>query len=210
MGRGGRVGCGYHHSAPARGRLVLGAVALGVVVLGISNTSCRPYYCFLLHVTVYRTARELGKPLWFFSRSCTVASVQQRGPRQGLCPTPEAPRSPAESTNYSPRPLPGQLTRWGRRHKSLAPAPLPKHRRPVCKSGPVTGAETPGPHAPTAREREPPRAHAPTCEHLAGPWGTLNTSGRPVHCRLRPASRGPACVSAVPKWPPRLPGEGPP
>jgi len=56
-----------------RPRLVLGAVALGVVVLGISNTSCRPYYCFLLHVTVYRTARELGKPLRFFSRSCTVA-----------------------------------------------------------------------------------------------------------------------------------------
>ena len=53
-----------------RPRLVLG---LGVVVLGISNTSCRPYYCFLLHVTVYRTARELGKPLRFFSRSRTVA-----------------------------------------------------------------------------------------------------------------------------------------
>ena len=141
-------------------------------------------------------------------RLIPVATMDQqnvRSPQRGPRPTPEAPQCPVGHAHHCTQPTTDLLTQRDRPLRSAPPNPT---KRPVHKSGPVTGAEPPGPCAPTAREREMPRAHAPTRKHLAGPRGTLNTSGRLEHHRLRPAALGPARVSAVPKQPSRLPRMG--
>ena len=94
--------------------------------------------------------------------------------------------------------------------KSLTPGPPPKHRRPVRKSGPATGAEPPGPCAPTTREWETPRAMSPDprtpCQasgdvkHLRTPGTPSTQAGRPwAGSRQRSARRPPDSRERVPR-----------
>ena len=89
----------------------------------------------------------------------------------------------------------------------------PTHRDPSAKVSLPQGRRRWGlvPQLPGSGRRRGPQAHgpqAPTCDHLAGPRGTINNSGRLVHRRHRLATAGSRQRSA---WQhPRLPGQDSP
>jgi len=109
------------------------------------------------------------------------------------------------------------LTRWGRPTKRVSlPAPPPNQQRPVRKSGPCTGAEPPGPSAPTAGKRETPRATSgpdpqPPCrasgddKHLRTPGTPSTQAGRP-RASSRPRSAQAAIRTPGPRGRPPASG----